>query len=381
MNPSIINRVETDTTLSFTLENADVSIANAFRRVILSEIDTVVFKTTPHSQNKTNIIVNTSRMNNEILKQRLSCIPIHIKDTNIETLKNYIVELNVVNDTDKIINVSTKDFKIKNILTNEYLSQEKTKEIFKPYIPFNSTNEYYIIILYLRPKLNDEIMGEKINLTCEFSVSNSKNDGMFNVVSTCSFGNTPDFDLMNIELEKKIQIMKNEKSMNAEEIQTESNNWKLLDGLRHFKKNSFDFIVETIGVFDNEEILLKACQIILNKIKTIENTINDNLLKIEIPDNTMESSFDIILENEDYTIGNLLKFILYQKFYQEKQLLSFCGFKKFHPHDKYSIIRLAYNEPTDKNIVISNLQTANGIITSIFTNIFTMLNSSSSYKK
>jgi DNA-directed RNA polymerase subunit L len=381
MNPSIINRVETDTTLSFTLENADVSIANALRRVILSEIDTVVFKTTPHSQNKTNIIVNTSRMNNEILKQRLSCIPIHIKDTNIETLKNYIVELNVVNDTDKIINVSTKDFKIKNILTNEYLSQEKTKEIFKPYIPFNSTNEYYIIILYLRPKLNDEIMGEKINLTCEFSVSNSKNDGMFNVVSTCSFGNTPDFDLMNIELEKKIQIMKNEKSMNAEEIQTESNNWKLLDGLRHFKKNSFDFIVETIGVFDNEEILLKACQIILNKIKTIENTINDNLLKIEIPDNTMESSFDIILENEDYTIGNLLKFILYQKFYQEKQLLSFCGFKKFHPHDKYSIIRLAYNEPTDKNIVISNLQTANGIITSIFTNIFTMLNSSSSYKK
>jgi DNA-directed RNA polymerase subunit L len=381
MNPSIINRVETDTTLSFTLENADVSIANALRRVILSEIDTVVFKTTPHSQNKTNIIVNTSRMNNEILKQRLSCIPIHIKDTNIETLKNYIVELNVVNDTDKIINVSTKDFKIKNILTNEYLSQEKTKEIFKPYIPFNSTNEYYIIILYLRPKLNDEIMGEKINLTCEFSVSNSKNDGMFNVVSTCSFGNTPDFDLMNIELEKKIQIMKNEKSMNAEEIQTESNNWKLLDALRHFKKNSFDFIVETIGVFDNEEILLKACQIILNKIKTIENTINDNLLKIEIPDNTMESSFDIILENEDYTIGNLLKFILYQKFYQEKQLLSFCGFKKFHPHDKYSIIRLAYNEPTDKNIVISNLQTANGIITSIFTNIFTMLNSSSSYKK
>jgi DNA-directed RNA polymerase subunit L len=171
--------------------------------------------------------------------------------------------------------------------------------------------------------------------------------------------------------------MKNEKSMTAEEIQTESNNWKLLDGLRYFKKNSFDFIVETIGVFDNEEILLKACQIILNKIKTIENTINDNLLKIEISDNTMESCFDIILENEDYTIGNLLKFILYQKFYQEKQLLSFCGFKKFHPHDKYSIIRLAYNEPTDKNIVISNLQTANEIITSIFTNIFNMLNSSS----
>ena len=33
--------------LTFTLENANVSIANALRRIILSEIPTVVFRTSP----------------------------------------------------------------------------------------------------------------------------------------------------------------------------------------------------------------------------------------------------------------------------------------------------------------------------------------------
>ena len=43
-------------------------------------IPTVVFKTFPHSENLANIITNTTRLNNEVLKQRLACIPIHISD-------------------------------------------------------------------------------------------------------------------------------------------------------------------------------------------------------------------------------------------------------------------------------------------------------------
>ena len=66
--------------LEFTLRNIDVSIANAIRRTILSDIPTIAFKTFPHDKNLAIIHKNTSRLNNEILKQRLACIPIHIKD-------------------------------------------------------------------------------------------------------------------------------------------------------------------------------------------------------------------------------------------------------------------------------------------------------------
>lgn len=381
MNPTITNRVENNNILTFTLENVDVSVANAIRRVILSEINTVVFRTTPYSENKSNIILNTSRMNNEILKQRLSCVPIHIKDMDENMLKNYIMELNVINDTDKVLNVTTKDFKIKNTTTNTYLTEEETKRIFKPYIPLNSNTEYYIVLLYLRPKLSEEILGEKIQLTCEFSIGNSKEDGMFNVVSTCSFGNTPDYDTMNTELEKRVQQMKDENIMTGEEIKQEMVNWKLLNGLRYFKKNSYEFIIETIGVFENYELVCKACEIIIEKINNIENSINTDSLKIESSQNTMSNCYDITLENEDYTIGNLLKFVLYTKFYEENKILSYCGFKKFHPHSSESIIRLAYIEPSDKSEIISNIQTANTIIIDTFKKIHELFYISTSSSK
>jgi DNA-directed RNA polymerase II subunit RPB3 len=66
--------------VKFTMSNVNVSIANSIRRTILSDIPTVVFKTAPYEENKANIIANTSRLNNEIIKQRLSCIPIHVKE-------------------------------------------------------------------------------------------------------------------------------------------------------------------------------------------------------------------------------------------------------------------------------------------------------------
>ena len=56
----------------FTLSNVNVSIANAIRRTILTDIKTVVIKE-KSDDNKPliNIIENTSQFNNQILIQRL----------------------------------------------------------------------------------------------------------------------------------------------------------------------------------------------------------------------------------------------------------------------------------------------------------------------
>ena len=52
----------------------------ALRRTILSDIPVVVFRTSPEEENNCIIDKNTTRFNNEIVKQRLSCIPICIAD-------------------------------------------------------------------------------------------------------------------------------------------------------------------------------------------------------------------------------------------------------------------------------------------------------------
>ena len=352
MNPHVELNSDSDKddSLLFTLSGVNVSLANAVRRTILSDIPLVVFKTAPYEENKANIIANTTRLNNEILKQRLSCIPIYIKNIDDFPLKNYMLEVNVENITDTTMYVTTKDFMIKDVVTGKPISETKTREIF----PANDYTGYFIDFARLRPKISDEIPGEKINLTCEFSVSSAKVDGMFNAVSTCAYGFTIDTVAQDTLLEKLKQTWKDEGKTEAE-IKFEVKNWKLLDGLRVTKKDSFDYTIQSIGVYTNYELVDKACEILIKKLDDIDTLIEKDELKIDKAMNTMSNSFDIILENEDYTIGKVLEYFLYTKFYETKTL-TFCGFKKMHPHDSYSIIRVAYKDAVDKSTIKGNLK-------------------------
>ena len=187
MDPRFSNLVENKGILTFKLEGINVSLANALRRTIISDIDTVVIKTFPHSENKANIMINTTRFNNEILKQRLSCIPIHIEDTTMP-LDQYVIEVHKKNETDTIDYVTTEDFKVKNEKTKTYLKPEEVKKIFPP----NNITKQYIDFVRLNPKLSDQIDGSELKLTAKMSVSNAKDDAMYNVVSTCSYKNTID---------------------------------------------------------------------------------------------------------------------------------------------------------------------------------------------
>jgi DNA-directed RNA polymerase alpha subunit len=351
MNPQVeLNSRHNDEMLLFTLSGVNVSLANAIRRTILSDIPLVVFRTSPYEQNKANIMTNTSRLNNEILKQRLSCIPIHIKDIEGFPLKNYQLEVNVENITDTTMYVTTKDFIINDLVTGKPINEARNREIF----PADDYTGYFIDFVRLRPKISDELPGEKIHLTCELSIGTAKEDGMFNSVSTCSYGFTVDSVAQEALLEKHKQTWKDE-GKKAEEVEFEATNWKLLDGMRITKKDSFDFIIQTIGIYDNVELIHNACEILIDKLQYQDSLIEKDELSIEKSQNTMSNSYDIILENEDYTIGKVLEYFMYTKYYETK-ILTYCGFKKMHPHDSQSIIRVAYNDAIDISTIKGNLK-------------------------
>ena len=364
MNPQVeLNSRHNDEMLLFTLSGVNVSLANAIRRTILSDIPLVVFRTTPYEQNKANIIANTSRLNNEILKQRLSCIPIHIKDVDDFPLKNYQLEVNVENITDTMMYVTTENFVINDLVTGKPIDQAKNREIF----PADDYTGYFIDFVRLRPKISEELPGEKIHLTCELSIGSAKEDGMFNVVSTASYGYTVDTVAQEATLEKLKQKWKDE-GKNADEVNFEAKNWKLLDGMRITKQDSFDFIIQTVGIFDNIELVQKACEILIDKLQYQDSLIEKDELVIEKSLNTMTNSYDIILENEDYTIGKVLEYFMYTKFYETK-ILTFCGFKKMHPHDSQSIIRVAYRDPIDISTIKGNLKECIEGASQVFTKV------------
>lgn len=354
--------------LAFTLSGVNVSVANAIRRTMLSDIETVVFRTSPHEQNKANIITNTTRLNNEILKQRLSCIPIHISDPKSFPIQNYIVEVNVENLTDTMMYVTTKDFIVYDISSGnkKAISEKDNLAMFPP----NADTGHFIDFVRLRPRVSDEVPGAKLHFTCELSLGTSKQDGMFSAVSTCAYGFTVDDVAMKYELEKKKQGWLNE-GKTDKEIKFESENWQLLDGLRITKKDSFDFALQSVGVFSNVELLTRACDILTGKLTLVDGLIDGGKLVIKPAQNTMVNCFDIILENEDYTIGKILEYILHSKYFEnnETRTISYCGFKKMHPHDNESIIRVSYMSPVEPPIIQGHLKECIKDLLQIYANI------------
>ena len=365
MNPIISNISEDGDVYKFTLSGINVSLVNAIRRTILSDIPTMAFDTEliPDQQN-CEIIINNGRLHNEILKHRLSCIPIHMKDLSVLP-KNYVMELDMINNTDNMIYVTTEDFKIKNKETNNYLTKEATREIFPPSVKTNM----FIDFARLRPRMGPTIPGEQIKLTAEFSVKTAKDNSMYNVVSKCSYGNTVDLVKAKTIWEDKEQQLRSEESTN-DEINFQKKNFYLLDSQRSYVNDSFDFVIQTIGVYENQEIIKKACVILQNKFVELMQNIDSDTIPILKSETTMDNCYDIILENEDYTMGKSLEFILYNNYYNNEKILSFCGFKKFHPHNDDSTLRIAFNKPADKHMVSQYLKNAASSNRDIFKMIY-----------
>jgi len=363
MNPHVEVIDTDDDSIGFTLSGVNVSFANGLRRTLLSDIPQVVFRTTPNEKNKCTIHTNTSRLNNEIIKQRLSCIPVHIKNIEEFPLKNYLLEVNVENTTDNVMYVTTEHFTIRDLILDKQLSADRVREIFPP----DDTTGYFIDFVRLRPRISDEIPGEKLQLTCEFDIGSAKEDGMFNAVSTCSYGFSIDLALQEAELARKLQTWKDE-GKTQEQIKFEAENWKLLEGKRITKQDSFDFVLQSVGVYTNDELLNAACKILIGRLSDLDTIIEKDELEINNTDNTMANCFDIILENEDYTIGKILEYCMYSKFY-ETNVLTFCGFKKMHPHDTYSIIRVAYAEAVEKSTIKGNLKECIADSVEVFTKL------------
>ena len=271
MNPSIKNFSEHSDVLYFTLHGVEVSIANAIRRTILSDIPTIVIETDTYEKNQCTVLVNTSRLHNEIIKQRLSCIPIHstlLRDNEDgKSLPgNYELVVDVTNDSDNTIYVTTEDFRLRDKETNTMLSKEEQEKLFPGLFPKNMITQSYIDFARLRAKIGETIEGEQLSLTADFSINTAHSNSMYNVVSKCSYGNTPDVDKAGTvwdDLEGKLRT----EGESAEDIKFKKDNFNILDAQRYFIENSFDFVVQTLGVYDNKDIVKL---LIDNKAKIVE---------------------------------------------------------------------------------------------------------------
>ena len=404
---------EQQQTLHFRLSHVDVSVANALRRTLLSDIPINVIRTelsdsssTSSSSTKTTsaeqceILVNTGRLTNEILKHRLSLIPIHSKHVSSWELAEDLnlkpgakssswldrlpthVELEVnVQAEDALRFVTTEDFRLRIKTagtaaaedgissTKRYLPTTVSQQIF----PKNDMTQSFIEFARLRPKLAETIPGEQLHLVAQFSVATAKENSAFNVVAKCAFHNTQHEDLSEV-WEKELAKQQTKDKLTADEVAARKKDFMCLDAQRHFIDESFDFVVQTLGIYRNEELLQTACQILQDRVLALYDSVRDNAVLVRRSDAvSMDHCYDVTLVKEDYTLGNVLVYLLIDTYYDDavdsEHRLSFCGFKKEHPHDENSLLRLAFEEAGDEAKVREYLRTVCGKAHAIFERI------------
>jgi len=368
----VLNKKKGD--YGFTLSNVDVSIANGLRRIILTHIPVVGF-----DPQQCTIETNTTQFINEILKHRLTCIPVMIEHYSEEDPasilpKQYKMVLDIENTDKEEMLITTGDFTLVNRETGNNVSKTELEKIF----PRNPLTGDYILFTRLRPQLSPTILGQSIKLECGFNVFTAKQDPVYNAVSKCTFWNTPNqADAKEAWERHKLELLKKYgDDLTDDELRMEKKNFEVLDAYRYFKKDSFEFIIKSESIYSESQIVVKGCSIIIDKLERFiqeinktpaDNTEEENnettpLVEIKLSKDvlqypsTMENSYDVLLHGEDYTLGNILFHQFYETYQNGEKIANYCAFKVFHPHDTYGVLRIAFKAKINNDDLLECLK-------------------------
>ena len=106
------------------------------------------------------------------------------KDTSV--LSDLLLEVDMTNDTDSLMYITSTRFQNKNISTDTYLTDDAVENIF----PANKNTKCFILFSRLRPKISSDIPGETLHFTARFKEGIAKENGAYNVVSIAAYANT-----------------------------------------------------------------------------------------------------------------------------------------------------------------------------------------------
>ena len=330
--------------------NVPLAYVNALRRTVLTDIPIVVFRTFPYEKNDAVFIENTTRRNNEILKQRLSCIPIYGLSADNDEYKDLLLEVHETNTGPDAKPVTTEHFKVKRISSNAYLPRSEVKKMFPPWISA-SGEEYYIHLTSLSPRLYQDAAassadkGSTLHFTCKFSVGTAKENGSFNVSSICALEHMVDKAKQKEVLE---QTMVPKWTAEKKDVEFETANWLLLDGKRIVVPNHYYLILKSVGPIETEDLFRLAVKYTIRTLAEWSDLLANGQMPIKTTESTMEKGFDIALPNETHTNGNLLKTVMYDRFARgSSPRLCYIGIIKEHPFNAHSLFRAAFDPKVD----------------------------------
>ena len=352
------------TNIKFDMANIHYSMANAIRRIMIAEVPTIAFRDKPHSASTINIKINHTPHNNEQLAHRIALVPLHITHPDKFRIDDYLFILDVVNDSSNVRYITSQDFKIKHIPSGKLLDDKDVKKIF-PADPI--TGDYSIISVlksrnYVKIPNNPELANmipkdanEEVNRVyveakaimgnCCVGTDNSH----FSPVCVSCYTNKVDPELAEKGFESYLVAQKHLAEVNKTSLYKEDFLRKRFDVNERYRfyykdergePNIMTFEIETVGVIPSLIVFNRAIDILKDKILIFVNNLmtqKEDVISIKPASNV--HGYEIIVENEDDTLGNIIQCHLGRMYAdyslpEEKRMLSTIGYNRIHPCER-----------------------------------------------
>jgi DNA-directed RNA polymerase subunit L len=312
------------TAATFQLVNTDVAFANTLRRLVLTGVETVAFRSDINELGQTTdvkIVKNTTSMTNEMLADRVGLLPLVVKDPLAWNPDTFTFKLSVTNTSADLRDVKASDFVVtqKTGANGEETAVPNT-EFFHP-DPI--TNDTILLAVLKGARGTDsgaEAVGDSIELEARATVGTGREHARFIPVSQCAYKYTLDSseerqnELFESWLKnsKKILDMKTLDSSARDSFKREYMTMEIdrcyVTDPESGEPNSFDFTMETIGTMGIEAILMRALQkgvLMCAPYTNLESQALPSDMRVQPAANRLEG-FDFIFQKHDHTLGNLL---------------------------------------------------------------------------
>lgn len=337
-----------DNSANFLIYDIKTNIVNSLRRIMMAD-----YKNSAFHENNIVVNKNSGLLHNEIVRHRLSLVPIN---TN-ETVK---VELKIKNNTKELLNVYSDDLKI--ISGKVDISKG--------------------ILLY---KLKEN---QEIELTATSDINTSKIGGtIYKPIVISYFKIIKQINLSSSIPEEKVnkikEYLKEEFELFEEEkIYKKKENFRVL-GLLHTVRDRTNFIKKTIEEFNLNagDLLLEQLRynntpvysfniesLFINPIEILSKSLSilkeqlDQFLESDMEVEEEEYFIKLFIKNGTYTVCNTLSCFL-----QKNEKIKFAHYNKLHPLDDFIIIQLSLYDKNDDYIEIlqNTLEEINNYIENI----------------
>jgi DNA-directed RNA polymerase subunit L len=306
---------------TFEIQDLDLSIVNAFRRIILTDIPVIGFDGEDHPSIE--IIVNTGPLHNEFILHRFGCIPIHLNETDIDIFEtdDYLFELNVKNETTSRIDVTTHNFTI--MKKDRALSHKEVLGFF----PNDPISKDPILITRLRQGEHLHVKGKAIRRTAR------EHGGVTPALATLRYMQDPAIAIESLSiLDRERAFIKNE----------------------YGDPTSIIFEIESFMSLTPKYLILKALEILMNKMHmVIQEIYNPESDKVSIT--IKDRSAEFLFQNEDDTLGNFLQSLMHTHYIRNKKptannnTLSYVGYYCPHPLEPTMVLKINFDTTEDSS--------------------------------